>query len=237
MNEIIHNTSTGPLTMSSREISDLLELRHDNVKRTIATLAGKGLVSFTQAEENSQSSAGGRPGTVYHVNKRDSYVVVAQLSPEFTARLVDRWQELESRASDPAVALSDPASLRKLLLDNVEKVIELQSQVEEMKEDVAALEHLASAVGTFNRTEAAKHLGVPPQILIKWMRTNNWTYHRPGAKDDLAYQSKINAGYLEHKVTTGPRGDGTEWISTQIRVTPKGLTVLAKAFPGAARAA
>jgi hypothetical protein len=27
--------------------------------------------------------------------KRDSIVVVAQLSPEFTARLVDRWQELE----------------------------------------------------------------------------------------------------------------------------------------------
>jgi phage regulator Rha-like protein len=33
------------------------------------------------------------------VNKRDSYVVVAQLCPEFTARLVDRWQELEAQAS------------------------------------------------------------------------------------------------------------------------------------------
>ncbi len=27
--------------------------------------------------------------------KRDSIIVVAQLSPEFTARLVDRWRELE----------------------------------------------------------------------------------------------------------------------------------------------
>jgi hypothetical protein len=34
----------------------------------------------------------------YEVNKRDSYVIVAQLCPEFTARLVDRWQELESGA-------------------------------------------------------------------------------------------------------------------------------------------
>lgn len=34
--------------------------------------------------------------TIYYV-KRDSYVVVAQLSPEFTADLVDRWQELENQ--------------------------------------------------------------------------------------------------------------------------------------------
>lgn len=32
----------------------------------------------------------------YRLNKRDTLVVVAQLSPEFTARLVDRWQELEA---------------------------------------------------------------------------------------------------------------------------------------------
>ncbi|NSZ73346.1 DNA-binding protein [Agrobacterium tumefaciens] len=235
MNEIINITGQAQLTMSSREIADLLEVRHDSVKRTIERLKEKGLVSFTPLEENSAAGTGGRPGTVYHVNKRDSYVVVAQLSPEFTARLVDRWQELEAKAADPAAALNDPASLRKLLLDNVEKVIELQSQVDEMKQDVAALEHLTEAVGTFNRTEAAKQLGVPPQILIRWMKNNGWTYRRAGAKDDLAYQSKMTAGYLDHKVTTGPRPDGTEWISTQIRVTAKGLAVLAKAFPGAAR--
>ncbi|KAB2892240.1 MAG: hypothetical protein F9K32_00595 [Desulfobulbaceae bacterium] len=32
--------------------------------------------------------------TTYHVNERDSYITVAQLSPEFTARLVDHWREL-----------------------------------------------------------------------------------------------------------------------------------------------
>ncbi len=31
--------------------------------------------------------------------KRDSFVVVAQLSPEFTGALVDRWQELEQQVS------------------------------------------------------------------------------------------------------------------------------------------
>lgn len=49
------------LTMSSREISELVE------------------ISFTPMGEK---SSGGRPGTAYLVNKRDSYVVVAQLPPE-----------------------------------------------------------------------------------------------------------------------------------------------------------
>ncbi|OHV15837.1 hypothetical protein BK022_16180 [Methylorubrum extorquens] len=80
-------------------------------------------------------------------------------------------------------------------------------------------------------------LSIPPHTLCRWMRTNEWTFRRPGDKNDLAYQSKIAAGYLEHRVTTGPRPDGTEWSSTQVRVTPKGLTALTKAFPPAATAA
>lgn len=145
--------------------------------------------------------------------------------------------DCEKRAKDPVSSLNDPASLRRLLLDNVEKVLELQMRVEEMQDDVDAYEHLTDATGTFSRTEAAKNLGVPPNILIRWMKTNGWTYRRPGAKEDLAYQSKIALGYLEHKITTGPRPDGTEWASTQVRITTKGLAVLAKAFPKAARAA
>lgn len=89
----------GP-TMSSREIAEVVESRHDNVKRTMETLKTRGLISITQTEE--PQARGGKPVTVYHVNKRDSYVVVAQLSPEFTARLVDRWQELEGQVAKPA---------------------------------------------------------------------------------------------------------------------------------------
>lgn len=84
--------------MSSREISELVESRHDNVKRSMETLRDGGLISFTQSQETSHDGPGARPVAVYLVNKRDSYVVVAQLSPAFTARLVDRWQDLEARA-------------------------------------------------------------------------------------------------------------------------------------------
>ncbi|MCW4151540.1 Rha family transcriptional regulator [Halomonas sp. 18H] len=105
----IETTTTTEMTMSSREIAEVVEKRHDNVKVTIQALEDKRLVTFTASQEK---STGGRPGIVYRVNKRDSYVIVAQLSPEFTARLVDRWQELEKQVSQPQVPQSFAEALR-----------------------------------------------------------------------------------------------------------------------------
>ena len=48
----------------------------------------------------------------YHLNKRDSLVVVAQNCPQFTARIVDRWQELEEKERSNSLVLpnfTDPA--------------------------------------------------------------------------------------------------------------------------------
>jgi phage regulator Rha-like protein len=100
--------------MSSREIAELVESRHDSVKRTIERLSDQSLISFTPTVETSHEGAGARPVEVYQVNKRDSYVVVAQLSPAFTARLVDRWQELESMQA-PNVPTTYIEALQALL--------------------------------------------------------------------------------------------------------------------------
>ncbi len=84
-------------TMTHGQISELTSKRPDNVKRTIEALSEKGLITFTQFEgTNSQN----KKVNVYHVNERDSYIVVAQLSPEFTAFLVDEWQR---RKAQPAL--------------------------------------------------------------------------------------------------------------------------------------
>ena len=95
--------SGAAMRMNSVEIADMVEKRHDNVKRTIESLAEQGVISFPQIEEKPTA---GRPLQFYvfegEKGKRDSIVVVAQLSPQFTARLVDRWQELESQQVNTA---------------------------------------------------------------------------------------------------------------------------------------
>lgn len=218
-----------PPTMSSQEIADLLETRHDSVKRTIKRLAKKGVIQLPPMVEVSNHL--GQGVEEYQVGKRDSYVVVAQLSPEFTARVVDRWQKLEGErltapAIDPAKLLNDPAALRGLLLENVEKVLALQAEVAAMTPKAEALARLAAADGSMCLTDAAKTLQHRPKDVIQKMRTG-WIYSRQGG-GYIAYQDKIQKGYLEHKTTTVSRQDGTEKVVTQVRVTPKGLVKLAE---------
>lgn len=97
------------MTMSSLDISELLEVRHDSVKRTIERLAGNNVIQLPPLVERGYINGLGleNKATDYvfsgEQGKRDSIVVVAQLSPEFTALIVDRWQELEKQLSAPPV--------------------------------------------------------------------------------------------------------------------------------------
>lgn len=88
------------VTMSSQEIADLVDSRHDDVKRSIDRLVARGVISQPPMADGPKAG-NGVVVQEYLVCKRDSYVIVAQLCPEFTAALVDRWQELEEKAGRP----------------------------------------------------------------------------------------------------------------------------------------
>ena len=87
------------LTMSSREIAELLEKRHDKVKQSIDRLIERGAIAQPPMRDVQETGGNNRTYTTTEYTERDSYVVVAQLSPEFTARVVDRWQELEGQVA------------------------------------------------------------------------------------------------------------------------------------------
>lgn len=112
MNSVILSDSSKVATMTSREIAELVDSRHDSVKRTVERLAEKGVISQPPMVDGPKS-ANGVVEQVYFLDKRSSLIVVAQLCPEFTARIVDRWQDLEAKQAAPAFTLPDftnPAS-------------------------------------------------------------------------------------------------------------------------------
>lgn len=100
--------SVNAKTMSSREIADVVDKRHDNVKRTIETLAKQGVIQLPQIEEVKNHL--GQTVQEYQVNERDSYIVVAQLCPEFTAKLVDYWQATKNNT--PAIPQNYAQAMR-----------------------------------------------------------------------------------------------------------------------------
>lgn len=218
-------------TMSSREIAELVEVRHDSVKRTMERLAEKGLISFTPSVETSHDGAGARPVEVYRVGKRDSYVIVAQLSPEFTARLVDRWQRLEERtAFDTAAALSNPDTLRSLLLENVEKVIALTSKVEADAPKVAFADQVSVAPDAISVGQAAKLLGTGRNRLSAKLREMGWL-----TRLNEPYQDKINAGLLDVKIGNWEHPEKGLQRSVTPLITGKGLAKLHQILGGVGR--
>jgi len=224
-------------TMNSLEIAELVESEHHHVKTSIERLAKRGVIQLSPMRkvENKQSLSPNRFTNVYQFTgeqgKRDSIIVVAQLCPEFTARLVDRWQELEAQVAkpiDPMQLLADPHTLRNALLTYSEKVIELEQQVEVMQPTIKAFDRIAKADGSFCLRDTANNLQMRQSDLIKWLQLNGWIYKRPGNVAWHGYSDKLQAGYLEHKTEVITRPDGSEKITEQVRVTPKGLTKLSK---------
>ncbi len=96
--------------MNSIEIAELVESRHADIKRSIKRLIGRGVIrqpptAHTNIINDLGIITGIRDFYVFEgeQGKRDSIIVVAQNCPEFTARLVGRWQELENAVRQNSV--------------------------------------------------------------------------------------------------------------------------------------
>lgn len=196
-------TTGNTLTMSSREIAELVGSRHDSVKRTMDTLSDKGLIAITQSVE--PTIGGGKPATVYLVGKRDSYIVVAQLCPEFTARLVDRWQELEEAASVPSIPQSLPEALR-LAADLAEQNVVLLASNQKQAEKIGAMENLFHEGMTI--PQFCKGLnGVNVMQVCSFLERRNWLFNESKHSTRWRAASYARDRYLtEHQATITPHG-------------------------------
>lgn len=127
-----------PVTMSSREIAELVDSRHDKVKQSIERLAERGVIGLPPLGEYLDSL--GRKASEYRVGERESYIVVAQLSPEFTANLVDFWRERRNQPARLPTTAEAFASAFQMIADNERRQAE---QTAEIKAISARVEQVA----------------------------------------------------------------------------------------------
>lgn len=166
------------------------------------------------------------------------YAYAMWISPAFHLKVI--------RAYDAAVTsgdrreaielLNDPAAMRGLLLSYTERVIELEQEVEVLAPKAVALDRFATGTeGSLCLTDAAKALQVRPRQLTDKLQEMRWIHRRPMGTGWLAYQERLQSRVMEHKLTKGERSDGTEWVSTQVRVTAKGIARLSQILTNGAQ--
>ncbi|MEQ4703654.1 MULTISPECIES: phage antirepressor KilAC domain-containing protein [Providencia] len=76
-------------------------------------------------------------------------------------------------------------------------------------------------------TRSLKQLQVNPKKLFDLMSHSKWIYRRIGSVW-IGYQDKIQQDLLEHKVSVVKNRTGEDKQVSQVRVTAKGLSKLAK---------
>ena len=229
--------ATTQQTMSSREIAELTGKDASHIHRDIRSMLDE-LKDDPELDHIREDKDARGYTACFHLPKGLTMTLVAGYNVKLRKAIIDRWQELEAQVAKPAL---NPANFSRLQLielamqaEQERLVIEkeklaLEHKVEELAPKAIALDRIALADGEVCLQTAGKLLQQPPNNFIAWLRSlNTWIFKRPGSKRNSAYTDKINAGYLNVRTTIAVMPDGSERVTEQVVVTPKGLVKLAQ---------
>jgi phage regulator Rha-like protein len=162
-------TTNQTLTMSSREIASLLNKQHSHIKVSAQRLAEKGTIAL----RGSKFEHNGNTYEEYLLEKRDCLILVAQNCPEFTAAIVDRWQELEGQ-SKPLTQLEIIAQSALALVEHEKKLTALEVKAEEQQKAIEDLRDSYSILPqkpanaesvSYIRMRVNREYGLPARII------------------------------------------------------------------------
>jgi hypothetical protein len=98
MNDLATMSAT-VTSMTLKEITDMLDVRHNNAMRTVAEMAKYPAFGLATQIEYPIISGKGKAEYIktYQLDKRQSIAVAAHLNVALLMRIVDRWHELETK--------------------------------------------------------------------------------------------------------------------------------------------
>ena len=236
---IFNNT---PVTMTSLEMVEFINgqrkdgaavLAHADFLKKVPQVLGGGHGNFSDTYKHPQN---GQTYPCYRFPKREACLMAMSYSYDLQAKVFDRMSALERGMpaftlpdfTDPAAAAVAWAEQYREKKAAIEQAEQAQSKLALAAPKAEALDRITLSDGSMCLTNAAKVLGMPPKKFIDWMQQHEWIYRRAGSSKHIGYQSRVQAGYLDHKVTTFSRTDGTEKTVEQVLVTTKGLAKLAQ---------
>lgn len=163
----------------------------------------------------------------FRLPKRETLVLIAGYSVTMRARIIDRWQELESGAV-VQVPQTLPEALR-LAADLADQKAKAEAALALAAPKAAALDRISQATdGAVCLRVAAKLAQVPEKQFTSFLRQEDWIFRHHHSNTWQGYSDKERAGLLELKRTRVTRDDGSEKTVEQVLVTPKGLAKAAE---------
>lgn len=180
-------TANNVVKMTSQQIADLVQLRHDNVKRTIETLVNSGVIVQPQIEDGIKSANGIIPKLYVFEGdqgERDTTIIVAQLSPQFLGQVVDQWRFLKQQVLEmnkPSYMIEDRVERAKKWIEEETAKQQIETQLIEAKQVIEIQAPKAEIFDayldksrTYTIREFAQHNGVKEKLVKEWIVEKKW---------------------------------------------------------------
>lgn len=212
-------------SMTSLEISELVNSEHPHVRTSIERLAKRGVIQLPPMRkvENNQSLSPNKYTNIYvfsgEQGKLDSITVVAQLCPEFTAAIVKRWYELEGKNRELS-----KMEILQMALESEQQKLALQQQLEIQAPKVAFVDKYVAGNGNKTFRQVAKLLQVKENTFRSFLVENKIMYLLNG--EWTAYQNHVDAKRFHVKTGVSEFGHafnhalftpkGIEWIAAEL---------------------
>ena len=125
--------------------------------------------------------------------KLDSIVVIAQLCPEFTARLVERWDELEKANAQPKL----PQTYAEALLEAGRLALENEKQAEQIRlaaPKVEFVDRFTQREALQNATQVAQTMGMSAVKMNRALDEFGGVYNKSVKRSRAFCQEWIDSG-------------------------------------------
>ncbi|RPD94689.1 hypothetical protein BBB56_20370 [Candidatus Pantoea deserta] len=208
--------------MSSREIARLIGITHGEVKRLIKSLETAQRLS--QPVTINLYEHEGEMRQEFCLNKRDSLLAVARLSPGFTADLLDKWQEREKVAHLPD--FTNPAEAARAWAEQFEQRRAAEQQLALSAPKAEFFDRFVEVTDSLGFRQLCKMLKVKEPDFRQFLLERNIMYRDKGTLTPQHHH--MQAGYFTLRSGTGEN----QHAFSQARFTAKGVKWVASLWAG-----
>lgn len=216
MNNIIKvgETINAKEYMTSKEIATITGKPHNDVLKAIRAMENAwvkvnggnfSLVEYTDAK--------GEKRPMYQLNKTECLYIATKFNDEARAKLVIRWEELETkeRQTVPALPQTYLEALKALVLSEEQKQV-LALENESMKPKADYFDTLVERGSNLNLRDTAKMIGVSERFFIEYLLLNGYLYR--DAKRKLKPIAKYVGRYFVLKEWVRGENTGSQTLVT-----------------------
>lgn len=180
MNNIIKvgETINASEYMTSREIATITGKRHCDVMEAIRVMEIAWVkIGRRKFPLTSYVDQWNREQPMYKLNKTECLYIATKFNDEARAKLVIRWEELETkeRQTVPALPQTYLEALKALVLSEEQKQV-LALENESMKPKADYFDTLVERGSNLNLRDTAKMIGVSERFFIEYLLLNGYLY-------------------------------------------------------------